>query len=104
MSAESRQSPRMPNTGIVKHLYMFVFPDNIHSSLECDIIDISPQGIKGQLKEPGDFRYNIEQGFIFPVSIIFNNDKELKLKARVAWYKDHSNFLEFGLHFTGSIW
>ena len=101
---ERRQSPRMPNTGIVKEAYLVLTSDQKEQLLECSVIDICEHGIKGRLKEPGDFRYQISDNLDIPARIVFNNDRVLNLASKIVWYKDQPEYLDFGLHFLGSIW
>jgi len=100
-----RKSPRVKNDGIVKHAYIIFNANDEHENLlECEVVDVSQQGMKGSIKEPGNFRYNIEDNLLIHVRIIFNNDKILNLKGNIMWFKDSPDELIFGLYFSGSIW
>lgn len=101
---ERRRYPRMKNKGIVKKSYIVINEADHEDLLELEILNTSKEGLKVSLQNPGKFRYDIGEDLPVKLKVIFNNEISINVDAKVIWYKDFPDKLEFGLNFSGTIW
>ncbi len=102
---ERRQNPRVSNKGIVKRSHIIALESKGKKELiDFEVINSSKDGIKGRIKNPGHFRFDIEDNLPVKIKVVFNNELTVTIDANIVWYKDFGDSLEFGLHLSGSMW
>ena len=105
MKKERRQKPRVNNKGIVKRSHIIAIEYKGKKELiDFEVVNASKDGIRGKVKNPGNFRFDVEEDLPVTIQVVFNNELTITIGAKIVWYKDFGDNLEFGLQLSDSIW